>query len=58
MAGVAYQVTPNWLIDVGYRHLELGDVPSSDGAGTRTNAAVFKSQSANEARIGVRFLFD
>ena len=58
MAGVAYQVAPNWLIDVGYRYLDLGNVPSSDGAGTQTNAVVFKSLHANEARIGVRYLFD
>ena len=58
MAGVSYQVTPSWLIDVGYRHIEMGNVPSSEGAGTRTNAAVFKSQSTNEARIGFRYLFD
>jgi opacity protein-like surface antigen len=58
MAGVAYQVAPNWLIDVGFRHLALGNVPSSGGAGTQTNAVVFKNQSTNEARIGVRYLFD
>src|SRR4051812_27438894 len=58
MAGVAYQVAPNWVLDVGYRHLEMGNVPSSNGAGVRTNAAVFKSQSTNEARIGIRYLFD
>jgi opacity protein-like surface antigen len=58
MAGVAYQVTQNWLIDVGYRHLELGSVPSSNGAGGLTTAAVFKGQSSNEARIGFRYLFD
>jgi opacity protein-like surface antigen len=58
MAGVAYQVAPNWLIDVGYRHLALGNVPSSGGAGTQTNAVVFRNLSTNEARIGVRYLFD
>ena len=58
MAGVAYQVAPNWLIDIGYRYLYLGNVPSSGGAGTQTNAVVFKGQYTNEARIGVRFLFD
>ena len=46
------------MIDVGFRHLDLGDVASSEGAGTRTNAIVFKSQTANEARIGVRYLLD
>ena len=58
MAGVAYQVAPSWLIDVGFRHLVLGNVPSSGGAGTQTNAVVFRNQSTNEARIGVRYLFD
>jgi opacity protein-like surface antigen len=58
MAGVAYQITPSWVLDIGFRHLELGDVPSSNGAGVQTNAAVFKSQSTNEARIGIRYLLD
>lgn len=58
MAGVAYQVAPSWLIDVGFRHLVLGNVPSSGGAGTQTNAVVFRNLSTNEARIGVRYLFD
>jgi hypothetical protein len=46
------------MVDVGFRHLALGDVLSSDGAGTRTNAMVFRNQTVNEARIGVRYLFD
>jgi opacity protein-like surface antigen len=58
MVGVAYQVAPSWMVDVGFRHLALGDVVSSDGAGTRTNAMVFRNQTVNEARIGVRYLFD
>jgi opacity protein-like surface antigen len=58
MAGVAYQVAPSWVLDVGYRHIEMGNVPSSGGAGTRTNAAVFKSQHTDEARVGIRYLFD
>jgi opacity protein-like surface antigen len=58
MAGVAYQVAPNWLIDVSFRHLDLGAAISSEGAGMRTTAIVFKDQTSNEARIGVRFLFD
>ena len=58
MAGVAYQVAPSWVVDVGYRYLAMGDVPGSEGAGTRTGAAVFKNQTVNEARIGIRYLFD
>ena len=37
---------------------QLGDVPGIDGAGTTNNAAVFKNLSAQEARIGFRFLLD
>ena len=58
MAGVAYQISPSWMIDVGFRHLDLGEVPSSDGAGIRTNAIVFKGQTVNEVRIGLRYLLD
>jgi opacity protein-like surface antigen len=58
MAGVAYQIAPSWMVDVGFRHLDLGDVVSSDGAGSRTNAMVFRNQTVNEARVGVRYLFD
>jgi opacity protein-like surface antigen len=57
MAGVAYQVTQSWLIDVGYRHLALGDARASNAA-TALNTVMFKNQSSNEARIGFRFLFD
>jgi opacity protein-like surface antigen len=58
MTGVAYRVAPNWMIDVGYRYLSLGDVQGIDGAGTANNAAVFKNLTAQEARVGFRFLFD
>src|SRR3954468_9174871 len=58
MAGVAYQVAPSWVLDVGYLPIKMGNVPSSGGAGTRTNAAVFKSQHTDEARVGIRYLFD
>ena len=58
MTGVAYQVAPNWMIDVGYRYLSLGDVPGIDGAGTTNKAAVFRNLTAQEARVGIRFLFD
>jgi len=57
MAGVAYQVAPNWMVDVGFRHLHLGDVSSVD-AGVVTSVAAFRNLSANEARVGVRYLFD
>lgn len=49
MAGVAVAVNANWQIDVGYRYLHLSD----PGA----NHVDFE-QSAHEARLGVRYLFD
>ncbi|MCK0208160.1 acyloxyacyl hydrolase [Starkeya koreensis] len=49
MAGVAVAVNANWQIDVGYRYLQLSD------AGAKQ--ADFE-QSAHEARLGVRYLFD
>jgi len=58
MAGVSYQLSTSWVIDVGYRYLSMGSVPSSEGAGTRTNAIVLKNLTTSEARIGFRYLFD
>lgn len=58
MAGVAYQVQPNWMIDVGYRYLHLGDLPGAENAGTLNTAVIFKNLTAQEARFGIRYLFD
>ena len=58
MAGIAFQVQPNWMIDVGYRHLSLGNIPGYQGAGSTNNGALFKNLTAQEARLGIRFLFD
>jgi opacity protein-like surface antigen len=58
MAGVAFQVNPNWVIDVGYRHLELGDLPTSTGTNLPTDHTTWKRLSADEVRIGFRLLLD
>jgi len=58
MAGIAFQVQPNWMVDVGYRHLSLGNIPGYQGAGSTNNGALFKNLTAQEARLGIRFLFD
>ena len=47
MAGVAYDISPNAKVDVGYRYLSLGKF----GAGT-------KSQTVSEYRIGMRYMID
>jgi opacity protein-like surface antigen len=56
MAGVSYRIKPNWTVDVGFRHLDLGDVSTSTG--TATDGTTWKNLSANEVRFGLRYLFD
>jgi opacity protein-like surface antigen len=60
MAGVSFQLTPSWLIDVGYRHLDLGDVFSHAGgiSGPVNDLTTWKKLSTEEIRIGARLLFD
>jgi len=58
MAGVAYKVAPTWIVDAGVRYLDLGDVPSTKGAGVTNTALVFRNLNALEARIGLRLLLD
>jgi opacity protein-like surface antigen len=55
MAGVGYRVTPNLMLDVGYRYIDFGDAkPKSDSFGTMT----FKDVAAHEVRVGLRWSFD
>jgi opacity protein-like surface antigen len=55
MAGVAWQVEPNMMLDLGYRYMNFGDVKSSaDTFGRMT----FKDVAAHEVRIGVWWSFD
>ena len=56
MAGASYQFMPNLALDVGYRHLKLGDaVSASDSTG---RATTFKNIWAQEIRVGFRLLID
>jgi opacity protein-like surface antigen len=58
MAGVAFQITPQWMVDVGYRYLDLGKVSNTTGSGLPTDYANFRNVSNQEVRIGIRFLID
>jgi len=58
MAGVAFQIKPQWLIDVGYRHLDLGGVRAIRGTGTPNDFMDITKQSTNEIRVGLRYMFD
>jgi opacity protein-like surface antigen len=54
MAGLGYAISPNMMMDVGYRYISYGDVTTSDAAG----AATLKDLAAHEVRVGVRWSFD
>ena len=55
MAGAAYPISPNLMLDVGYRYLNIGDVKTgSDAFGAMT----FKNVAAHEVRVGLRWSFD
>jgi opacity protein-like surface antigen len=55
MAGVSYRISPRWLVDVGYRHLNLGDLPTSTG---RNDQTWWQGLSSDEVRVGFRFILD
>jgi opacity protein-like surface antigen len=60
MAGLSYSITPNLKLDLGYRYMNLGDVPS--GAihcicGQTFAGFKVKELTSNEFRVGVRWLF-
>jgi opacity protein-like surface antigen len=55
MAGVGYAVSPNIIVDAGYRYINIGDVKSAtDSSGSMT----FKNLAAHEVRVGIRWSFD
>ena len=55
MAGVSYQLMGNAHIDVGYRHVNMGDVTTGRALG---NKLTFKDMSADEVRVGFRYTLD
>ena len=56
MAGVSYHLMGNAHIDVGYRHVNMGDVTT--GKNADDNQLTFKKMSADEIRVGFRYLLD
>ncbi len=56
MAGISYKISGNFNVDLGYRHIDMGDAVSArDAFG---NQLTFKSVTADEIRLGVRYLLD
>jgi opacity protein-like surface antigen len=58
MGGVAYRINDRWIADVGYRYLSMGDLPTSAGTSDPRDHTTWKRLSAQEVRIGLRFLLD
>ena len=56
MAGISYRISGNYNIDLGYRHIDMGDVTT--GRDSSGNRLTFKKMSADEVRLGVRYLID
>lgn len=55
MAGIAYAVSPNTMVDLGYRYINFGDVATgADVFGRMT----VKQIAAHEVRVGLRWSFD
>ncbi|MET0606564.1 MAG: outer membrane beta-barrel protein [Beijerinckiaceae bacterium] len=60
-AGVAYDVTPNFAIEFGYRYLALGDARSGDlttynGVNLINNPMVFRNLTSHDFKLGFRWL--
>jgi len=60
-AGVAFDVTPNFTVDLAYRYLNLGDMSTDkiqtyDGSGTFP-AVDFKNVASNDVMLGFRWKF-
>lgn len=56
MAGTSFQFSPNFVVDVGYRYLSLGD--ASSGFFPTGGSVTYKDLTAQEIRVGLRFLID
>ncbi len=59
MAGAAYQLTSNAVLDVGYRYMDLGEIESDrvDSAGFVNPAVKFDDIQSHEIKIGLRYHF-
>jgi opacity protein-like surface antigen len=54
MAGFSHNLTDNLLLDVGYRHIDLGKVRG----GLDVNQTFIKNLTGDEIRIGLRYNID
>lgn len=61
-AGLSYDVTPSFTVDLAYRYLNLGDAESGDliaytGANSVVNPMHFKDITSHDVMLGVRWGF-
>jgi opacity protein-like surface antigen len=61
-AGLAYQVTPNFTIELAYRYVYLGngstkDLVGIDGSNATFNPIEFRHVDSQDIKLGVRWMF-
>ena len=54
MAGVSYSITPNMMVDIGYRYLDLGRLAVAVPA----MPSLQKDIAAHQIRLGIRYVID
>ncbi len=60
-AGLAYNVTKNFTVELAYRYLSLGDAESGDiinfdGSNTVNNPMMFKEITSHDLKLGLRWM--
>jgi opacity protein-like surface antigen len=61
-AGLSYQVTPNFTVELAYRYTYLGngatkDLIGFDGSNNTFNPILFKHVDSNDIKLGIRWMF-
>lgn len=62
-AGLAYEVTPDFTMELAYRYVDLGDAESgdlvaSDGTNNVDNPMEFEDLSSHDVKLGFRYEFN
>ncbi|MBV9432024.1 MAG: porin family protein, partial [Hyphomicrobiales bacterium] len=60
MAGLSYNISSNLKLDLGYRHLDLGNIESGAitcDCGQRSTGFKIRNPASNEIRVGLRWVF-
>ncbi len=59
MAGAAYEISPNWHLDGGYRYLNIGNGQSATfTTAGQTTRIKYEDLQAHEFRLGARYTFN